>query len=261
MKIEKLQNDFREKVSADISLVQEGINRYRIFSPFMFDDGDHLSLVLKNDQHKWYFTDEGHTLMHLSYEVDYKALQRGNRQKIITNVLSSFNISDRDGELVSEIEGNQFADNFYSYVQGLIKITDVSYLDRERVRSTFWEDFKEFIESKVSEQRREFNYFDKAHDPESKYPVDVRINHLPRPLFIFAIGNDDKCRDVTINLHQYERWKIQFHSIAVFEDQEQINRKVLARFTDVSDKQFSSLALNKERVEQYLSEKMNGNGA
>ena len=64
-----------------------------------------------------------------------------------------------------------------------------------------------------------------------------------------------------LNLHQYERWKVQFHSIAIFEDQEQINRKVLARFTDVSDKQFSSLSLNKERVSQYLDEKMtNGNG-
>ena len=31
---------------------------------------------------------------------------------------------------------------FYNYIQALIKITDVSYLSRERVKSTFWEDFK-----------------------------------------------------------------------------------------------------------------------
>ncbi len=261
MKLEKLQKEFREKISSEISLMQEGVNRYRIFSPFMFDDGDHLSLILKNEKNKWYFTDEGHTLMHLTYEVDFKSLQKGSRQKIISNVLSSYNITDRDGELISEVEDNQFADKFYSYIQGLIKITDVSYLSRERVRSTFWEDFKEFIENKVPETRREFHYSDKVHDPEGKYTVDVMVNSLLRPLFIFAIGNDDKCRDVTINLHQYERWKIFFHSIAIFEDQEEINRKVLARFTDVADKQFSSLALNKERVEQYLTEKMRGNGA
>ena len=31
---------------------------------------------------------------------------------------------------------------------------------------------------------------------------------------------------------QFERWGLPFHSIAIFEDQEEINRKVLARFSD-----------------------------
>ena len=42
--------------------------------------------------------------------------------------------------------------------------------------------------------------------------------------------------------------------MAVFEDQESINRKVLARFSDVCDKQFSSLGTNRNRIERYLQE-------
>lgn len=261
MEIENLENEFREKVSSDISIFQEGFNRYRIFSPFMFDDGDHLALILKGDNNRWRFTDEGHTLMHLTYDIDYKSLQKGNRQKIISNVLSSFNILDQEGELISQIDEDNIGDNFYSFVQGLIKIADVNYLSREIIKSTFMEDFNEFIGNKIPDSRREFNYYNKEYDPDGKYPVDVKVNHLTKPLFVFAVNNDDKCRDVTISLLQYEKWKIPFHSISIFEDQELINRKVLSRFTDISHKQFSSLALNKERIIQYMEEMMNNNGA
>ncbi len=77
---------------------------------------------------------------------------------------------------------------------------------------------------------------------------------MPNPAFIFAISNDDKCRDATINLHQFEKWELNSRSIAIFEEQETISRKFLARFTDVSEKQFSSLTLNKDRISSYLTQ-------
>ena len=131
---------------------------------------------------------------------------------------------------------------------------DVTYLSRERVKSTFWEDFKTFMEQEVAEERLVFNYHDEQHDPQGKYPIDCRINKMEKPLFVFAVGNDDKCRDTTISLLQFEKWGLPFRSLAIFEDQESISRKVLARFSDVCEKQFSSLMTNKERIEKYINE-------
>jgi hypothetical protein len=113
------------------------------------------------------------------------------------------------------------------------------------------EDFRSFLERQVPEDRRVFDYSDPKHDPDRKYVVDCRINRTHRPLFVFAVPHDDKCRDATITCLQYEKFGVPFIATAVFENQEEINRRVLARFSDVCEKQFPSLQSAKERFETY----------
>lgn len=248
----QLERDFKNKVCEQLRLVSEGVERFRVFTPFKFEDGDHLAIVLKRAGNSWLLSDEGHTLMHLSYDLDERDLQRGTRQKILASTLSAFSVEDRDGELVLMIPGERFGDGLYSFVQAVLKLSDLTFLSRERARSTFMEDFRSFIEQRVPPERRQFEWFDPDHDPTGKYVVDCRINQMPNPLFIYALGSNDKVRDATIGILHFERLRQDFRSIGIFENQEEVNRKVLARFSDVCEKLFSTLVSNEERIARYL---------
>jgi Domain of unknown function DUF1828 len=44
----------------------------RVFTPFMLEDGDHLAIVLRKESEAWTLSDEGHTYMHPTYDLDEK---------------------------------------------------------------------------------------------------------------------------------------------------------------------------------------------
>lgn len=94
---EAMERQLQQKVAAGIRLVSEGADRYRVLTPFQLDDGDHLSIVLKKEGNKWSFSDEAHTYMHLSYDIEVADLHKGTRQKIISNALAMFGVDDRSG--------------------------------------------------------------------------------------------------------------------------------------------------------------------
>lgn len=253
MSIDAIERDFKAKVCEKVKLASVDSGRCRVFTPFMFDDGDHLSIVLKKDGAGWMLSDEGNTYMRLTYDMDEQSLREGQRRVIISNALSLFDVEDRDGELVLGVQDGMYGDALFSFVQAILKIADVTYLSRERVRSTFMDDFRGVIRDSIPKERVSFDWI-APHDHRRMYSVDCRVNGMDPPLLIHALANDEKTRDATIALHQFAKWEMPFRSLAIFENQQKINRTVLARFSHVCENRFSSLAEERDSIQRFISE-------
>ena len=92
----------------------------------MFDDGDHLVIVLKKENSQWILSDEAHTSMRLIYDIEEEDLHKSTRQKITSNALSNFQVNDRDGELMINVQDERYGDALYSFVRSILEISDVS---------------------------------------------------------------------------------------------------------------------------------------
>ena len=137
MSTDAIEREFKAKVCEKVTIAPEGLERRRVFTPFMFDDGDHLSIVLKKDGDGWMLSDEGNTYMRLTCDMDEQDLREGKPHAIIDSALSLFDVEDRDGELVIPVRDGLYGDALFSFVQAILKIADVSYLANERVQSVY----------------------------------------------------------------------------------------------------------------------------
>ena len=254
MSINTIEKDFIDKVSTKVRLSADGEERFRVLTPFHFDDGDQLVIVLKKVSGRWILTDEAHTYMHLTYDIDERLLHDGTRRKLILKALSMFDVEENNGELILDVSNGRYGDALYDFVQALLKITDVSYLSKEQVKSTFMDDFRALLYERVPnpEKRMFFNWWDQDRDPEKKYKVDCLVNGMPEPILVYALSNDNKTRDATIALHQFKEWRVSFRPVGIFKDPNAVGRKVFARFNDVCKNNFVGINEDYARIRQYF---------
>jgi hypothetical protein len=252
-----LQRRLVASVGQGIGVHDHGSGVLRVETPLAFADGDSLVVRLRQANGGYEWSDFGHTFMHLSYGLDVDALLSGKRGELLEAALLRLGLDDRDGELVLSSGDEELGSSLLRFAQALIHVSDLDYLSQERVRSTFREDVERLLSERFG-SRAHFAHVDPEHDSAGEYPIDCLLDESRRPVAVMAVGNDDQCRDATITLQQFSAWGRELFSTAIFADQEKINRRVLARFSNVCDKQFSSLAGREESIVDYLERELGG---
>jgi len=225
----------------------------QLITPFTFFDGDTFQLYLQEMPGGGLrLTDFGHTLMHLSYENELAKFREGTRGKLFEQVLATSGMREEAGQLVFDSSVENLGNSVLKFGQGITRVYDLTFLNRSRVASTFYEDLKERLYSLVSPDRIRQNFTLADEQDAASYPIDFCIERKKTPLFLFGIASVDKARLVTIILEHWLRAKVEFDSLLIFQNQPDVPRSDLARLSNVGGEMVASLDASEDFQRKVL---------
>ena len=134
----------------------------------------------------------------------------------------------------------------FRFGQALTKIHDLTFLCREWVSSTFYDDLRCLLFTMLDEDNVDADYVPPEVPNGDNYPVDYHFAGSDGlPVFLYGVPGRDKARPTTIMLSHFLLHGLTFESVIVFADQQDIPRLDLARLTSVAGTAVASL--NAER--------------
>ncbi len=196
MTLEERLKSMKRSICANVDFDELGSGEYLIHTGFTYSDGDELHIVMKSDDDGYTLSDEGHTLMWLSYE-DFNMTD--TRKRLFDKIIQQNNVEFDNGCItVSFSNESQAGQSLYSLAQAILQIADLRYMDRSNVASTFLEDMKAeimktslasycVVGKKIQLQR------DEICEPDIY--IDVK-----NPILVFGVSNSDRAKRTIIDL-------------------------------------------------------------
>ncbi|MDD2529039.1 MAG: DUF1828 domain-containing protein [Lentimicrobiaceae bacterium] len=240
--IDKLQETLCSLMCAEVKIRPGKGELLSIETPFYFADGDPYQIYIKEMPGGIIrLTDMGHTMMHLSYDNDVDKFREGTWGKLFEQIKADTFIDEDNGEFFIDTPVENLGSNIFRLGQALTKINDLTFLNRARAESTFYEDLQEQLFNIVDEGKVTKDYYFDEMENATDYPIDFRIEGKYAPLFLFGIPNRDKARLTTIILERLLRAKADFDSLLIFSDQGSIPKQDLARLSNAGGEMIASL--------------------
>ena len=242
MNIEAIQRAICSSLCADVKIVQQGDGLLCVSTPFAFSDGDSYSIYLQSLQTGGFrITDIGGTLMHLSYDNDVGKLREVTRGKVFRQIISELDLSEEDGEFYIDSPADQLGANIFRFGQAITRIHDITFLNRIRVESTFYEDLIEKLQAHVGARSIRENYLIPGLGNADNYPVDFFIEGFSRPLYLFGVPTREKAMLTTIILQHLNAVHLNFRSMVVFQNSADMPSKDVSRLMNAANDMISSL--------------------
>ncbi len=250
---EKLEKALSDQFCKEIQITEMGDSLLRVETPFYFPDGDPYQIYLSEIPSGGFrVSDMGHTLMQISYENDIDLFRKGTRGNLLEQIQTELGLQEDDGSFYIESTLSEVPSNVFKLGQGITKIYDLTFLNRARVENTFYEDLEERIYNIVDSDKITKDYVYSKMENASDYPIDYMIQGKGLPLFLFGVANKDKARLITIVLERLNRFNVEFESLIIFQDYDNIPKNDGKRLMNIAGEMISSLDADKDLQRKIL---------
>lgn len=231
---------------------------FQIFLPYYHEDWDMVDIFIQQIWKEFVLTDFWQTMMRLSY---YTEIDNATRKKIFNTILATYNIRYDNGKLSIKIDD---LENTVAYVMEMIaaitKISDISYVKQERIKTMFYEYFDTFMTKELPEMLKNelpdsnikvVKEYKPEFDKKWQYVAPYAILTKDMPILFFPVLNDDRCQEAVITLLSYKNEHLDNKSIAIFNSLDDVSTKNAWRLMDLVDRPLSTFDTNKEKIIEY----------
>ena len=243
----------QKQFGANIGVEEVKPNVFRVYAPFFHEDGDMLSIYLDLSSDKMLIRDFGNALMRMAYTFDFES---ENKRRILNDIVKSYNGMLVNDEILMSVNESSLAMTVYHFSQLIAKASNIDILQRELVKSLFFEYLNDFVDTELVEYEVVKKYeIAKNYAPSSDKSLVVDyVIKAQRPIYMFGVNGDSRASKTIISCLSFQREKIPFRSLVIHED---INSNNLSGFnrqqiTNAADKQFASFNSFRTECEDYL---------
>ena len=242
MNTSELESTLCQALCGTVTVRQKAEGLWHVDTPWTFPDGDGYSIYISTAPTGGLrISDQGLTLMRMSYENDLTKLRDGTRGRLLGQVLADAGLQEDDGEFFLDSTADDLGASVLRLGQGLTRVHDLRFLNRVRVESTFYDDLRAKLQSLVGQERLTEGYVVPGVANGSDYRVDYFIEGGAVPLYLFGVPNRDKARLATIILQHLIGSRQDFNSMIVYQNMADLPRPDLSRLTNAANDMIDSL--------------------
>ena len=263
MLFQEFERTLKKQISEAVSIfTMEDGSRY-IATPFVYGDGDGPVIALKQHGAGWMLSDEGNTMMRLSWQLAEGAVETRECQEKIADALAVSQAVEKNGRIFLPLKGPNYSDAVFDFVHTLLLMDELSNFEEfslsanaaqsQMPMKAFKSKFKDIIRASLPLDRVAFNWNDPRWDTEGIYTVDCMVNGMASPLFLHAPGNDNQARDAAITAYRFNKMSVDGKHAAVFRDESRLNPKAVSRLQDVCETTFDNIERDEENIRKFLS--------